>query len=225
MFAQLLASRPVHQRSASGLSASVAVHGLLAAGAVWATVGPRLTVAPPPAHLVYVARQPVAPRPVAPPPAVPTVPAVGAIAVNVPIEVPDHLPIIDPARSLGELPPATRFVMGDGIPAPGAPAAPGTAYLAEQVEVPAEIERGSPLPRFPTGLRSAGIEGTARFQFVVDTLGRVELSTVRELQSTHQAFALAVRSTLPRMRFTPARVDGRPVRQLVEFPIVFRIER
>jgi hypothetical protein len=60
---------------------------------------------------------------------------------------------------------------------------------------------------------------------VVDTLGRVELLTVRELQSTHQAFALAVRSTLPRMRFTPARVDGRAVRQLVEFPIVFRIER
>jgi TonB family protein len=93
------------------------------------------------------------------------------------------------------------------------------------VEVPAAIEKGSPLPRFPAVMRSAGMEGTARFQFVVDTLGRVELATVRELQSTHAAFALAVRGTLPLMRFTPARVGGRPVRQLVEFPIVFRMER
>jgi hypothetical protein len=74
-------------------------------------------------------------------------------------------------------------------------------------------------------MRFADVEGTARFQFVVDTLGRVELPSVRELERTRGAFGLAVRSALPRMRFTPALVGGRPVRQLVEFPIVFRIQR
>jgi TonB family protein len=101
----------------------------------------------------------------------------------------------------------------------------GAPYLVKQVEVPAAIEKGSPLPRFPALMRSAGVEGAARFQFVVDTLGRVELATVREVESTNGAFAMAVRGTLPRMRFTPARVGGRVVRQLVEFPILFRIER
>jgi len=47
-------------------------------------------------------------------------------------------------------------------------------------------------------MRSAGVEGSAGFQFVVDTLGRVELSSVRELESTRPAFAMAVRGTLPR---------------------------
>ena len=82
-----------------------------------------------------------------------------------------------------------------------------------------------PLQPFPAALRSACVEGSARFQFVVDTLRGVELSSVRELESTRSAFAMAVRGTLPPMRFVPARVRVRAVRQSVEFPILFRIER
>jgi TonB family protein len=227
MLTQLLASRPIGQRPAAGLGASVALHGLLLAGAVLATMGTRMTVtAPVEWHLVYVPpQQPAQTRPVAPAPTVPAIGGGGPGVVSVPIDVPSLLPIIDMVPRPGELTLRTSFVPGGVSAPPTAPAAPGSPYLAEQVEVPAAIEKGSPLPRFPSVMRSAGVEGAARFQFVVDTLGRVELETVREMESTNPAFAMAVRGTLPRMRFTPARVGGRVVRQLVESPIVFRIER
>jgi TonB family protein len=229
MLTQLLASRPIGQRPAVGLGASVALHGLFLAGAVLATMGTRMVVTSPEEwHLFYVPPQlnrpqPVTPAPVAP--VAPTLAAGGPGVVSVPIDVPSVLPVIDLTRSSGALSPGTLFVPNGFSAPPAPPMASGAPYLAEQVEVPAAIEKGSPLPRFPAVMRSAGVEGAARFQFVVDTLGRVELSTVREMESTNAAFAMAVRGTLPRMRFTPARAGGRTVRQLVEFPIVFRIER
>jgi protein TonB len=102
---------------------------------------------------------------------------------------------------------------------------PGTPYLATQVEVQVGIAQGSPMPKYPNILRSSGMEGSARFRFVVDTLGHVEMGTVEQILTSHEAFSVAVRSTLPRMRFTPATVGGRPVRQLVELPIIFKIQR
>ena len=81
------------------------------------------------------------------------------------------------------------------------------------------------MPRYPATMRAAGIAGSARFRFVVDTLGRVELATVERIESTHEAFAVAVRESLPRMRFRAACFGGRSVRQLVEFPIAFNIKR
>jgi hypothetical protein len=49
------------------------------------------------------------------------------------------------------------------------------------------------------------------------------MSSVRILESTHPAFAESVRATLPRMRFSPARVGNERVRQMVELPLGFRI--
>jgi protein TonB len=73
-------------------------------------------------------------------------------------------------------------------------------------------------------LRNQRLEGTARVRFVVGTNGRVETSSIVVLESSHPAFAEAVRAALPRMRFRPARVGRHPVRQLVEFPLVFRVD-
>ena len=80
-----------------------------------------------------------------------------------------------------------------------------------------------PRPQYPEGLRRFALAGTVRALFVVDTLGRVEPESVRLLTVSHPLFGAAVRATLPRMRFEPARVGGRAVRQLVEFPVVFTI--
>ena len=81
------------------------------------------------------------------------------------------------------------------------------------------------MPKYPNLLRSSGIDGTARMRFVVDTLGRAEMATAVDVDATNPAFAFAIRSTLPRMRFVPAQVGGRPVRQLVELPVVFHVGR
>jgi len=62
-------------------------------------------------------------------------------------------------------------------------------------------------------------------QFVVDTLGRVEVASFRVLRSSHALFEQAVRSSLPNMRFLPAEVGGRRVKQLVQQPFVFNLAR
>jgi protein TonB len=61
--------------------------------------------------------------------------------------------------------------------------------------------------------------------FVVSEAGRVEPATVRFTLSDNPLFEDAVKSALERMRFVPAEVGGRKVRQLVQMPFVFTLTR
>ncbi len=60
-------------------------------------------------------------------------------------------------------------------------------------------------------------------EFVVDTLGRVEPTSVRVVESDHPYFSDAVLRALPVYRFLPAEVQGRRVRQLVRLPFRFAV--
>lgn len=232
MFSLLIESRPVRRRSPAGFAASVVLHGILIAGAVIGTshaTGPRTPRAPEAVLPVYapVTKPPrVAPAP--PPTTAIAPPPVGPSIVNVPIEVPNGIPSADPLRTIINTDQPIEFRVGTptraGTPEPGVLSSAGM-LLGDQVEFPVVLDRRSPLPRFPQSLKNAGVEGMARLSFVVDTIGRVELETARVVESTHPAFAAAVQATLSRMRFSPARVGGRAVRQLVEFPVQFRIAR
>jgi TonB family protein len=62
-------------------------------------------------------------------------------------------------------------------------------------------------------------------RFVVDTLGAVDRASVQVLHATHALFESSVLEVLLRMRFVPAQVGHRNVRQLVEMPFHFRVER
>jgi protein TonB len=62
-------------------------------------------------------------------------------------------------------------------------------------------------------------------RFIVDTLGRVEGSSIAMVESSHALFAEAVRSALLRQRFVPAETGGRRVRQLVLQPFSFIAQR
>jgi len=57
----------------------------------------------------------------------------------------------------------------------------------------------------------------AEFEFVVDTLGVPELGTVRVVSSSNMSFTQAVQASLPAVRYTPARLGERPVRQMVTY--------
>jgi protein TonB len=94
-----------------------------------------------------------------------------------------------------------------------------------QVEKPVAPIPGSGSPRYPEILLSAGVEGQVLAQFVVDTLGRVESGSFKVLRSDHDLFTASVRSALPAMRFLPAEVGGRKVKQLVQQPFVFNRQR
>jgi protein TonB len=105
------------------------------------------------------------------------------------------------------------------------PVPTGGVFNAEQVERQVLFVAGSGAPRYPEALRSSGVEGRVVTLFVVDEKGRAEADSVRFLSSDNALFEDAVRRALPRMRFIPAEIGGRKVRQLVQMPFVFTIGR
>jgi len=96
---------------------------------------------------------------------------------------------------------------------------------ASMVDIPVTANRDNPIPRYPSVLASAGIEGSVLMTFVVDTLGVVEKQSVVAVKASHPMFEQAVREALVRMRFTSAQVRGHKVRQLVEQAFSFAIKR
>lgn len=98
-------------------------------------------------------------------------------------------------------------------------------YFEFQVEKPVRQASGSAAPRYPPELKAAGVEGEVLAQFVVDTLGTPVLTTFRVLKSSHGEFTEAIKAALPGMKFVPAELRGRKVRQLVQQPFVFAIQK
>jgi len=99
-------------------------------------------------------------------------------------------------------------------------------YSAEQVDRRAHLDTTRELNvAFPPPLFASQTPGLVIAEFVVDTLGRVEVGTVGIISSTAQAFVDAVRAALPGASFVPAMKDGRPVRQIVQQPFEFDARR
>ena len=229
MFGTLLETRRAVQRPARGAALSIAIHAavIVLAAAATAQAGTRRPPPERPSTMIYT---PVPPRNVT---AVHrtgiSAPRATMIVVAVPrvdVEVPTHLPpVSDP---IGIAPP-DAFASD---PSPGTVTRPGTTegapggvWSEHAVEKPVLALADSPRPRYPELLRSAGVEGEVIAQFVVDTLGRVEAGSVRVLRNTHALFAQAVERTLPLARFSPAEAAGHKVRQLVQQPFVFAVQK
>lgn len=96
-------------------------------------------------------------------------------------------------------------------------------YFDFQVSKPVTIVPGNVPPAYPSSLRDAHTSGEVLAQFVVDTLGRADMSTFHVLKSTDSLFTQAVYAALPRYQFTPAELGGRTVRQLVQMPFQFSV--
>lgn len=236
MFSTLLASRPSAARSTSGHVLSLALHGMILTIAIVAGMrqapvydAPRETrVIPltPFAKAAAPTPPPTAPArpaaPVTPPVEAPAVPPLAA-PTEVPTSIPE--PTGEPFVSATELPvgdpsPVTTNSGSEGSTVTSA----GTALGEGDVQHPAALRANSPLPQYPAALRAQRLEGRAIARFVVGTDGRVELSTVSFVQTTHPAFEEAVRASLSRLRFTPGRLERRAVRQWVEVPFGFRVQ-
>ena len=99
--------------------------------------------------------------------------------------------------------------------------AASTVYNPDDVDVPAVVVSGDGVPQFPPLLRASRISGSVTAEFVVDTNGRVDTTTIGFATATHPAFAEAVRTALVRAAFRPAQRGGRPVRQLVRQRFAF----
>ena len=100
---------------------------------------------------------------------------------------------------------------------------PDTVFSVLDVDSTVERFDGSAAPAYPPELLAKGREGTVYAQFVVDTGGHVDTTTVRVLSSPEPQFEASVRAALARMLFHPAKRGGHKVRQLVEQHFRFTI--
>ena len=111
--------------------------------------------------------------------------------------------------------------------APTPPAAAGNGgqrtYIASQVDKPVVPERYNAPPEYPEPLLRGRVEGTVLAQFTVDTTGRADVTTLKVLKPADPLFIQAVRNALPNMKFSPAKLNGRKVKQVVRAPFAFRI--
>ena len=233
MFGVLIESKAGRQRRPGGTLLSILVHGTLIAGAIAATTRvPPVRATEPPVRDITYTITPRVPDPAPPSPRdqlkvfVPD----GGIVVVPPLDIPKGIPpitvgpVIDDASNL--------LITAGAITHDSTLAGRGSASVADPngIRLPDQVEKMATLrsavrPTYPEQLRLAGIGGRVVVRFVVDTLGLVEHESVVVREASHARFENAVRDVLPRMRFTPAQLDGRPVRMLVEMPFEFAISK
>jgi len=115
---------------------------------------------------------------------------------------------------------ASAVVVGDLGPARG-----DQPYFEFQVEKQVAAIPGQLGPQYPDMLKSGRVEGEVLAQYVVDTTGRYEAGTLKVLKSSHELFTQAVKDALPNMRFYPAEVGGRKVKQIVQQPFTFSLSK
>ena len=234
MFQTLLESKPKKQRTTGGMIMSVVLHTILISFAIWATLNAGQKDARAKVEdVTFVENKPkeeVKPKDEPPPPEkiASVAPPKGFQVLVAPVEIPDVIPDVDlTKKATDEADFSGKGVAGGtgkGVGS-GPPVDSNQPFFEFQVEKPVVPAPNSPTPRYPDILRSAGVEGEVMAQFVVDTTGRVEMSTFKVLRTTHDLFAAAVRQALPTMRFIAAEVGGRKVKQLVQQPYVFNIAK
>ena len=95
-------------------------------------------------------------------------------------------------------------------------------YTADQVDTPARADSSTAAtPLYPDSFYKQHIPGRVLAEFVVDTAGRPDPETIGIVSSTDPLFAASVVRALSKTRFVPARLGGRPVRQIVQQPFTF----
>ena len=118
----------------------------------------------------------------------------------------------DRSGARGQLPlgPPSRFI-------------PDTAFSVLEVDEMVERYEASAAPIYPRDLLAIGVEGLVQTIYVVDTVGKVDTTTIRVVLSDDPRFTTSVLAALSQMRFRPAKRAGKTVRQLVEQKFRFRI--
>lgn len=105
---------------------------------------------------------------------------------------------------------------------------PDGTYVAAVVDRQAELTNRRDLARilqrlYPAALRDARQGGRVVVQFVVQANGRVDMSSVKIMSSSHEGFEGPTREALQEFRFRPAQMGDRKVRMLTQLPIVWEV--
>ena len=238
MFNNLLESKPKKERRGGGTVTSIVVHSILVGLAVYATANAAIRNEKPKQEKIDFVEtpkdEPPPPKEEPPPPPPPDVvvappPPKGFQVLTAPVEIPDVIPDIDLSKKVtDEADFSGKGVAGGvakGVEGGKAVVQSDQPYFEFQVEKPVVPATGSVSPRYPDMLRQAGVEGEVLAQFVVDTTGKAEPGSLKILKSSHDMFVQSVKNALPQMKFIPAEVGGRKVKQLVQQPFSFSITK
>jgi len=237
MFNNLLESKPKKEKRGGGTVTSVVVHSILVGLAVYATANAAIRNEKPRQEKIDFVETPKdqpPPKEEPPPPPPPDVvvappPPKGFQVLTAPVEIPDVIPDIDLSKKVtDEADFSGKGAAGGiakGVEGGKAVVQSDQPYFEFQVEKPVVPAPGSVAPRYPDMLRQAGVEGEVLAQFVVDTTGKAEAGSLKILKSSHDMFVQSVKNALPQMKFIPAEVGGRKVKQLVQQPFTFSISK
>jgi hypothetical protein len=109
--------------------------------------------------------------------------------------------------------------------------------IAEPWERGASQKPNQPHPHYPDEARRENYEGLVILTFIVDSTGRVDESTIHDVWppdkprlrghalDEYNSFVEASTAALRRMEFVPASIGGCPVRQLVQMPFAYGLNR
>ena len=148
------------------------------------------------------------------------VPLRGFQTVIAPTEIPTNIP---PVNLQEHFDPKDYSGSGvEGGTGTGVVPAGNEVFLEAIVEEKPSLLAGPP-PQYPALLQQAGIQGRVMVQFIIDTAGRVEASSIKVLESPNPGFDGPSRGYIMRAVFRPARVHGRPVRVLVTLPVLYQL--
>lgn len=230
MFEILVASVVPAHRSPFQVAGAIAIHAGLLLVAIVATRGAALAgPAPDPARFlpeVYINR--VSPAPVTGSASVTR--SVSLARPDLPTRMP--LPGIDFQRLPAHLPPSdfdrsayaggTTLIPSDLTGGSGSPDGVTTVPRNDEVDQPARrvhvVE-----PVYPSALRTAGIEGSVRLSFIIDTLGNVEPGSVTVLAASRPGFVVSATTAVRGQRFIPAQRRGVVVRTRAEQTVRFAL--
>jgi len=233
MFNQLLESKAKKERMAGGTLFSIVLHTVLIGGAVYATARAGVKDEKSKAEkiqFVEMKKEPVPEKKPEPPKevVVKPPPPKGFQVLRAPVRIDIKIPEIDLSKAItnesdfsGK---GVKGGTGSGVVGGTGPVTNQT-YFEFQVEKPAEMLAESPKPKYPSVLESSGIAGEVQAQFVVNSSGRADMDSFKVLRSTNELFTQAVRNVLPRMKFSPAMIGGKPVNQLVQQSFQFAVPR
>jgi protein TonB len=232
MFNQLLESKAKKEKMAGGTAFSIVLHTVLIAGAVYATARAGVKDEKAKAEKIqFVEMKKEPPKvPDKPPPkevVVKPPPPKGFQVLRAPVRIDIKIPEIDLSKAVtNESDFSGKGVKGGtGTGVVGGIANANQTYFEFQVEKPAEMLSDSPKPKYPSVLESSGIAGEVQAQFVVSSSGKADMDSFKVLKSTNELFTQAVKNVLPRMRFSPAMIGGKPVNQLVQQSFQFAVPR
>ena len=233
MFNQLIESKAKKQKMAGGTLFSIVLHTFLIAGAVYATARAGVKDEKAKAEKIqFVEMKKEPPKvPDKPPPPKEVVvkppPPKGFQVLRAPVKIDIKIPEIDLSKAVtNESDFSGKGVKGGtGNGVVGGIANANQTYFEFQVEKPAEMMQDSPKPKYPTVLESSGIAGEVQAQFVVRSDGKADMDSFKVLKSTNELFTQAVKNVLPRMKFSPAMIGGKPVNQLVQQAFQFAVPR